>query len=100
MDASEKNMTDKEAIVKVLRYGEKLLESNRIHKFACAVAGSLSTRFSWFEMRDDAFRLAEIALPLLETIPGDHMNAWNQEAEYYRSVGNYRSALEALDRVF
>ena len=71
MDASMENVTNKEAVVKVLRYGERLLELNRTHKYACAVAKSLSTRFSWFGMREDAFRLAEIALSLPETTPGD-----------------------------
>lgn len=71
MDASKENMTNKKAIVKILRYGKRLLELSRTHKYACAVAKSLSTRFSGFGIREEAFRLAEIALSSPETQPGD-----------------------------
>ncbi len=90
---------DKKKAARILSYGEKLIELNSSNsKFACLAANRLVVRFYLLGRFTDSLRLADLALSLPETFPGNHKNAWYHKSLCYEKLGDFQAAEKASEQ--
>jgi len=91
--------TNTTAVSGILDNGAMLIKSHLTNEFACQAAYRLAVKYYQAGIYTNALKVADLALELTETQPGNHLLAWNLKAECYKSMGNYSSAIQASEEV-
>jgi tetratricopeptide (TPR) repeat protein len=92
----ESDLNRKSAIIS---NGAEMVSNNKSDRFACKALYDLALESYKSGYFSNSIELANRALLLPQTLPGDHLLLWNLIAESHKSNGNYSDSLFACDKV-